>query len=105
MHNVTIANRNLLKLVQNKLVPEQRIYIGGKLQTQNSVVQEKHLREVEILANELFLLEPNPRMDDAPGIPMQMDENSVEMLAFLGTSVKNERNFSAFSIVTHFTRQ
>lgn len=105
VHNVTIVNRNLLKIVQDKLAPGQRIYIGGKMQTHVSMVREQRLREVEILANELFLLEPNPKIGDTSEIPMQVDENVVEMFAFVGTSVLNEQNFSTFSIVTHFTRQ
>lgn len=87
------------------MAPQQRIYIGGKLKTENSTIHQQRLREVEILANELFLLESNPKITDTKEIPMQMDENFVEMLAFLGTSVRNEQNFSSFSIVTHFIRQ
>lgn len=87
------------------MAPEQRIYIGGKLKTENTVLHEQWRREVEILANELFLLESNPKLTDTSGIPMQMDENFVEMLAFVGTPVRNGQNFSSFSIVTHFITQ
>ena len=104
IHNVAVANRNLLKWAQNKLVPEQRIYIGGKLKTETTIIDYQQLRKVEILANELYLLEPNPKITDTNQMPMQMDENFVEMLAFVGTRVRNEQDFSNFSIVTHFTK-
>lgn len=105
IHNVTIANRNLLNLIQHKLASEQRIYIGGKLKTGISVIDHRRLRQVEILANELYLLESNPKITDTNEMPMQMDENFIEMLAFVGTQVRNEQDFSSFSIVTHFTKQ
>lgn len=92
-------------MVQKKLAPDQRIYIAGKLKTENFRIDHEYRQELEILANELFFLEPNPKLTDANEMPMQMDENFVEMLAFVGTSVWNQRNISAFSIVTHFTKQ
>lgn len=111
VHNVAIANRNLLKLVHRKLAREQRIYIGGRLKTVNNLIDYERYQEVEILANELYFLEPNPKITEIDAakpselIPVQMDENVVEMLAFVGTSVRNGQNFSVFSIVTHFIRQ
>lgn len=107
VHNVAIANRNLLKIVQHNLAPEQRIYIGGRLKTENFQIDYQHFQDVEILANELYLLEPNPKFTDnqTEPLPIQMDENSVEMFASVGTSVRIERNSSTFSIITHFIKQ
>lgn len=92
-------------MVRNKLAPNQRIYIGGKMQTHNNMVHDQRQRQVEIMANELFLLESNPTIDDTPNRPMQLDENFVEMLAFVGSQVLNQKTFSTFCTVTHFTRK
>lgn len=94
-------------MVEKKLRPEQRIYIGGKVKTENTRINYEHHQELEVLANELFLLESNPKITDSStsDIPMQIDQNFVEMLAFVGTSVQHERNSSTFSILTHFTKQ
>lgn len=96
-------------MVQNQLAVNQRIYIGGKLKTENTLIENQRHQEVEVLANELYFLEANPKLTEEGGqdetMPVQLDENSVEMFASIGTEVRNERNLSAFSIITHFTKQ
>lgn len=92
-------------MVQKTLAPEKRVYIGGKLKTETFRIDYHHRQELEIMANELFFLEPNPTIADTKAMPVQIDENFVEMLAFVGTSVLSGQNASGFSIVTHFAKQ
>lgn len=106
VHTVVIANKNLINTVRGKLAVGQRIYVGGKLQTQNEIIENMRRQDVHILANEMFLLESNPKIDDeGPPKPVQSDENSVEMLAFVGTEIRKEKNLAAFSLMTHFIRK
>lgn len=95
-------------MMGNQLAVNQRIYVGGRLKTTNILIENERHQEVEVLANELYFLEANPKLTEGTQgetKPMQLDENKVEMLAFIGTEVRNERNLSAFSIATHFTKQ
>lgn len=96
-------------MVKNQLAVNQRIYIAGRLKTENTIIENQRHQEIEVLANELYFLEANPELTEGEcqdeTKPVQMDENSVEMLAFIGTEVQNERNLSAFSLVTHFIKQ
>lgn len=103
MHKVAIANRNLLKIVQNHLKVNQRIYIGGKLRTENVITNGKRYQNVEVMANEIYLLESNSQIGDNQS-PIQIDENYVEMLAFVSTQIRNMNNFSVFCLATHFTK-
>lgn len=111
IHKVSIANRNLLSIIDNDLLTVgQRIYVGGRLKTTNEYVESQRRQEVEVLANEIFLLESNPKVTDeddqiAVSPKIQIDENSVEMLAFVGTEVHNDNNLVAFSLRTHFTKR
>lgn len=106
---MAIANRNLLNIVGDQLRVGQRIYVGGRLKTENMYVEKQRCQKVEILANELYLLESNPtnnlESDQIDTRPIQLDENSVEIVAFVGTEVHNNKNLCAFSILTHFTKQ
>ncbi|XP_055303300.1 uncharacterized protein LOC129568976 isoform X2 [Sitodiplosis mosellana] len=109
VHRVSIANSNLLAMVGNQLAVNKRIYIGGRMKTENVYIENQIHQDVEVMANELFFLEPNPKvtvesmekLDETR--PIQPDQNSIEMLAFIGTEVYNERNICAFSLNTHFT--
>lgn len=96
-------------MVQNRLAVNQRIYIGGKLKTETKTIENKLHQDVEILANEIYFLDSNPIFYDneEPNSlpPIHVDDNSLEMLAFIGTEVQNEPTFSAFSLVTHFTKK
>lgn len=92
-------------MMGNQLAVNQRIYVGGRLKTTNILIENERHQEVEVLANELYFLEANPKLTEGETKPVQFDENKVEMLAFIGTEVRNERNLSAFSIATHFTKQ
>lgn len=109
IHKVVIANEHLLGIVGNKLAVNDRIYVGGKIKTENIYIEQKRHQNVEILAQELYYLESNPKITeqsvkDLDEIqPHQLDQNAIEMLAFIGTGIYNERNLSAFSLITHFT--
>lgn len=109
IHKVSIANSNLLKMVETKLKKDQRIYIGGRLKTDNNMIGHFRHHKVEVLANELYFLDSNPivtdvdSQEDTP--PVNWDENSVELLAFIRSDVRNERNLSAFSIATNYTKK
>lgn len=85
-----------------------RIYIGGKMKTENDRIQNLWHHNVEIMANELYYIDPNPEITDIEKQeeipPFDIDGNDVELLAFIVTDVRNERNLSSFSVVTHFTR-
>lgn len=111
IHKVSIANRNLLSIIDNDLLAVgQRIYVGGRLKSTNEYVESQRRQEVEVLANEIFLLESNPKVTDeddqiAVSPKIQIDENSVEMLAFVGTEVQNQNNLVVFSLRTHFTKR
>lgn len=106
VHTVVIANKNLINTVRGKLAVGQRIYVGGKLQTQTENIEYVPHQDVSILANEMFLLESNPKIDDeGPPKPVQSDENSVEMFAFVGTAIRKQQNVASFCLMTHFTRQ
>lgn len=108
---MSIANRNLLNIIDNDLLAVgQRIYVGGRLKSTNEYVESQRRQEVEVLANEIFLLESNPKVTDeddqiAVSPKIQIDENSVEMLAFVGTEVQNQNNLVVFSLRTHFTKR
>lgn len=108
---MSIANRNLLSIIDNDLLAVgQRIYVGGRLKSTNEYVESQRRQEVEVLANEIFLLESNPKVTDeddqiAVSPKIQIDENSVEMLAFVGTEVQNQNNLVVFSLRTHFTKR
>lgn len=105
IHRVGIANKHLLNMVGNQLSVNQRIYIGGRLKTDNMLIENQLHQDVEVLANELYFLEPNPSVSETEiQKPMQMDQNYVEFLAFIGSEVINEQRFSAFSLVTHFIK-
>lgn len=97
-------------MVQNRLAVNQRIYIGGKLKTETKFIENKLHQDVEILANEMYFLDSNPIVpenDSENTVPPihTIDDNSLEMLAYIGTEVQNEPRFSAFSLVTHFTKK
>lgn len=104
---MSIANRTLLGMVQNKLAKNQRIYVGGRLKTESIQIGNQWQQSVEILANELFLLEAAPKatndsfalIDDQSS---QIDENSIEMMGFIATELRMDKNLSAFSMRTHF---
>lgn len=108
---MTIANANLLNIVGNQLEVNKRIYISGKMKTENFYIENQKHQDVEIMATELYFLESNPKITEetiekADEIePIQLDQNSIEMMAFIGTEVHNERNISAFSLATHFTKR
>lgn len=94
-------------MVGRSLRINDRIYIGGKLKTANDRICNLWHHNVEVMANELFRLDPNPEIKDIEQqkeIPQfHLDGNDVELLAYVVTDVRNEQNISTFSIVTHFT--
>lgn len=96
-------------MVGNQLKPNQRIYIGGKLKTENNMIGHLRHHNVEVMANELYFMDSTPiitdieSQEDTP--PLHVDQNSVELLGFIGSEVRTDRSLSAFSIVTHFTKQ
>lgn len=81
------------------------------MKTENFRIENQNHQDVEIMATELYFLESSPKITEetiekAEEIkPNQLDQNSIEMLAFIGTEVHNERNTSAFSLTTHFTKR
>lgn len=88
-----------MNIIKNQLAPNQRIYIGGKLMSKNFINEEKKVREeVEIMANELYFL-------DNENSPTTFDENSIEMMAFIKSPIKNYDKFSVISVATHFTKK
>lgn len=102
---MAIANPHLLNIIGNQLTEDKRIYIGGKIKTENLYIENQRHQSVEILANELFLLESNPKITDETmkaDQPYQLDQNSIEMMAFIGTEVFKDRNLCAFSLTTHY---
>lgn len=97
-------------MVEKRLAVDQRIYIGGKIQTETLMVENQKHQNVQILANELYFLESNPKiteesMDNLNEFqPNQLDQNSIEMMAFIGTDVRKDKNMCSFFLVTHFTK-
>lgn len=108
IHKVAIANPQLLNIVGKQLAVGQRIYIGGKIKTENVYIENQRHQKVEILANEVYFLESNPNItkesiEASDEIrPYQLDQNRIEMLTFIGTEVYKDRNVCAFSLATHY---
>lgn len=95
IHSISVFNRDLLSIIgkHQHLSVNKRIYIGGKVKTENVSNENVRLQNLEVIANEIFLTNSN------------IDQNNVELLAFIVSNIRNDQNSSAFSIATHFTVQ
>lgn len=100
-----------------KLAIGQRVYVNGRMKSDGITIHDSERQEnvrrqeVEIMVNELYFLDSNPKTNERDlednkisSLP-QMNENSVEMFASIGTDVHSERNLTAFSIINHFTKK
>ncbi|XP_031629255.1 uncharacterized protein LOC116344716 [Contarinia nasturtii] len=109
IHKVVIANPNLLKIVKNILKADQRIHIGGRLRSITERIDSRSKRSCEIMANEIFMLEPMPKLteqtiNNLTGIN-RIDQNSVEMMAFIGSEPNIWENSCRFDLRTHFIQR
>ncbi|XP_031629256.1 uncharacterized protein LOC116344717 [Contarinia nasturtii] len=107
IHRVIIANPTLSNMWRDQLEDNQRIYVNGKLQTENVYIEDKRYQNVSILATSLNRLDKHDLVSDIiPEDQMhRFDQNSIEMLAFIGAEVQNFVTCSGFSIRTHFSSQ
>lgn len=111
VHKVVIANRQMLKIVGNKLEPNQRVHISGRLNSVAVEIENERIKNFEIMAHEIFKLDPIPELTketvknlkEIP--PFQMDQNYVEMMGFIGSTPKIFDRSCKFYLKTHFTRR
>lgn len=97
-------------MIEDRLDVGQRIYIGGRLKTENLYVDNNRRQNLEIMANELYFLEESKKVETSDATlfdnlfqtQRKVDHNSIEMLGFIGTEIVKKDRFCAFSVKTHF---
>lgn len=102
IHKVAIVNKGLINKLGRSLKIDQGIYVGGRLKSAGEKTDGVHIKESEVLANEIFFLDEYKRSVENIRFPVVCDLNLVKLLGFITSPISPGPIYKAFNISTHY---